>query len=105
MKPYTRHIFVCLGKRCSARGSEAILDNLKKRIKGGSLEGVRVTKTGCMKVCKETEVEGDYSPVVVIYPDGVWYRNVTTGDVDEMIESHIRKGEVVERLLHHKLPH
>ncbi len=105
MKPYTSHIFVCLGKRCSKRSSEAILDDLKKRIKGGSLEGVRVTRTGCMKVCKETEVEGDYSPVVVIYPDGVWYRNVTTGDLDEIMESHIKKGEAVERLLHYRLPH
>lgn len=105
MKPYTHHIFVCLGKRCAKRSSEAILDDLKKRIKGGELEGVRVTKTGCMKVCKETEVEGNYSPVVVIYPEGVWYRNVTAGDVDEIIESHIKKGEAVERLLHHRLPH
>lgn len=99
MKPYKHHIFVCLGKRCLERGSEEVLDDIKGRVKRGELPGVRVSRSGCLKVCRETEAEGEYSPAVVIYPEGVWYKNVTVGDVDEIIERHIKGKKVVERLL------
>ncbi|MBI5344451.1 MAG: (2Fe-2S) ferredoxin domain-containing protein [Deltaproteobacteria bacterium] len=103
MKPYRLHIFVCEGKRCSARGSEEVREYLKERIKGDGVIGVKVSKSGCLKVCKETGVEGEFSPAVVVYPQGVWYKNVTKSGIDEIIERHVKKGEVVERLLLYKL--
>ena len=103
MKPYRHHIFVCLGARCSARGSEEILNGIKGRIKKGELHGVRVSRSGCQKVCRETEAVGEYSPAVIVYPEGVWYRNVTPGDVDEILKRHIQGGEAVERLLFFKM--
>ena len=103
MEDYTRHIFVCLGKRCSKKGADGLLDAFKARKKDRSLEVARLTRTGCMKLCKETGVEGEYSPVVVVYPEGVWYGTVGTGDVDEIIEEHINNGRVVERLVRYRL--
>ncbi len=104
MKPYRLHIFVCQGKRCAARGSEDILDALKERIKSEDIKDVKVSKSGCLKVCKETDTEGEYSPAVVVYPEGVWYRNFKVTDIDELISRHVKKGEVIERLLHYRMP-
>lgn len=104
MNPYRLHIFVCLGKRCSAKGSEDLLADIKDRIKQEGLKGeVKVSRTGCLQVCKETQIEGEYSPAVVIYPEGVWYRNVASADIDDIVERHVKKGEIVERLLHFRL--
>ena len=104
MKPYRLHVFVCEGKRCAARGSEAIYEDMKTKVKGSSLKGeVKVSRSGCLSVCKETDEEGQFSPAIVIYPEGTWSRNVAASDVDEIIEKHLRKGEVVERLLHYRL--
>lgn len=104
MNPYRLHLFVCLGKRCAARGAEEILEAIKEKIKAAGLKSeVKTSRTGCMNVCKETSMEGDLSPAVVIYPDGVWYRNVTLSDVDEIVEKHLKKGEPVQRLLHFKM--
>ncbi len=103
MKPYRIHLFVCLGKRCLAKGSEEILEELKGRIKALGLKDVKVSRSGCLSVCKETETEGEYAPALVVYPEGVWYRNVVRADLDDIIEMHVRKGIVVERLLHYRL--
>jgi len=53
---------------------------------------VMVTITGCFGIC-------DKGPIVVIYPEGAWYGNVTVEDVPEIVESHLEGGKKVERLL------
>ncbi len=102
MEDCVRHIFVCVGDRCTDKGANELLDAFKARKKDGSLEVARLTRTGCMKLCKDTDTEGEYSPVVVVYPDGIWYGNVGIGDVDEIIEEHINKGNAVERLVRYR---
>ncbi len=104
MKPYRLHLFVCQGKRCSARGSEEVYHTLKDRIKSEGLKDVKVSKSGCLKVCKETGNEGEFCPALVIYPEGAWYKNFTEKEIDEIVEKHVKKGETVERLLLFKLP-
>jgi NADP-reducing hydrogenase subunit HndC len=106
IKPYKSHIFVCFSERCAARGSEAILGEFKRRIKAGSFSeagGVRVSRTGCLKLCRETEVAGENSPGVIIYPEGVWYARVKVEDIDEIVESHIKGRTVVERLCYYRM--
>ena len=101
MNPYRLHVFVCLGKRCVARGAEELLETVKEKIKAAGLKPeVKTSRTGCMNVCKETSEEGEFSATMVVYPDGVWYRNVTAADVDEIVEEHIKNGRTVKRLLH-----
>ncbi len=98
---YTRHIFVCTNRRkdddpkgsCAQKGSEEIRELFKRELHERGLKAkVRANKAGCLDVC-------EHGPNVVIYPEGVWYSRVKKEDVVEIIEKHIIRGEVVERLL------
>ncbi|HHL39080.1 MAG TPA: (2Fe-2S) ferredoxin domain-containing protein [Deltaproteobacteria bacterium] len=103
MKPYRLHVFVCQGKRCRAKGAEAFSDALKERVRAEALDDVIVSKSGCVKVCKESEPEGLLSPAVVVYPEGTWYRGITAAELDEFVERHLKRGEPLERLVHFRL--
>ncbi len=98
---YARHIFFCLNQRtngedcCANHGAQAAFEHCKARVKAEGLAGVgqvRVNKAGCLDRCAG-------APVAVVYPEGVWYSYVDTGDIDEIIDSHLKHGQVVERLL------
>jgi (2Fe-2S) ferredoxin len=101
MQGFKKHIFVCINERaqddprgcCSAKGSKQIQEHFSSEVKRRGLKGiVRANKAGCLDHCAR-------GPSVVIYPEGVWYTVRTPGDADEIMERHIEKGEVVERLL------
>ena len=101
MPPFQRHIFVCVNERppdnpkgcCLAKGSQQVRDLLKDGLRARGIHKiVRANSAGCLDAC-ETGTS------VVIYPEGIWYARVTAADVDEIIERHIIRGEVVERLL------
>jgi (2Fe-2S) ferredoxin len=67
---------------------------MKRRCKELGIHGhgqIRINSAGCMDRC-------DQGPVVVVYPEGVWYTYVDNDDLDEIIASHLQGGEVVERL-------
>jgi (2Fe-2S) ferredoxin len=98
---YQRHIFFCLNDRekgeqsCAHQGAKAGFDHCKSRVKAEKLAGpglVRVNKAGCMDRCAG-------GPVAVVYPEGTWYSYVDTDDIDEIVDSHLKRGKVVERLL------
>ena len=101
-EPYfQRHIFFCLNERkngencCAMHNAKAGFDRCKSRIKQLGLAGagqVRVNKAGCMDRCAG-------GPVAVVYPEGVWYTYVDEADIDEIVDSHLVHGRVVERLL------
>lgn len=99
---YRHHVFFCLNRRdegegrpcCAARGAQEAQEHAKKRIKEMGLNGpgkVRINKAGCLDRCEE-------GPVVVVYPEGVWYTYVDKEDIDEIIDSHLVNGKAVERL-------
>ncbi len=101
MSYYRHHIFFCLNQRDDARPSCAehdaakMQEHAKKRCKQLGLLGpgqVRVNKAGCLDRCEE-------GPVAVVYPEGTWYTFVDKEDIDEIVESHLRDGKIVERLL------
>ena len=101
MNYYERHIFFCLNQRtngegcCADHGAQAAFDHCKVRVKNEGLAGpgkVRVNKAGCMDRCAG-------APVAVVYPEGVWDTYVDTSDIDEIIDSHLVGGRIVERLL------
>lgn len=98
---YGRHIFFCLNERkngedsCSQHNAQQGFDRCKTRVKQAGLAGpgkVRVNKAGCLDRCAG-------GPVAVVYPEAVWYTFVDEQDIDEIVDSHLRDGEVVERLL------
>ena len=98
---YERHIFFCLNERkngeacCADHQAQAAFDRCKQQVKEAGLAGpgkVRVNKAGCLDRCSA-------GPVAVVYPEGVWYSYVDADDVDEIVESHLKNGQVVTRLL------
>ncbi|MGE5517615.1 MAG: (2Fe-2S) ferredoxin domain-containing protein [Bacteroidota bacterium] len=103
-KPYFRlHVFMCTNRRpdgnrrgsCAARGAEPLRDYLKARTKElGLVDGVRINSAGCLDRC-------ELGPVMVIYPEGIWYSFHTHEDIDEILDTHLLKGGRVERLMLH----
>lgn len=97
-KPFYRaHIFVCTNRReegkqcCAASSGEALRDYMKTRAKELKLADVRVNTAGCLGRCAN-------GPVMVVYPEGVWYSPKSEADVEEILTSHIQQGKVVDRL-------
>lgn len=100
MSYFKRHVFFCLNERddgsaCCARHDAAGMQAYaKQRVKQLGLAGegkVRVNKSGCLDRCDE-------GPCIVVYPEAVWYTYVDKHDIDEIVERHLVKGEIVERL-------
>lgn len=87
-----KHILVCQGTGCTSSKSPQILDNFKKIIEEKGIKNVRVIKTGCFGLCAK-------GPIVIIRPEDTFYAQVTPEDCEEIIQSHIVEGKVVERLL------
>lgn len=98
---FRRHIFFCLNERsngeacCAQHQAEAAFDHCKRQVKAAGLAGpgqVRVNRAGCMDRCAA-------GPVAVVYPEAVWYSYVDLADIDEIVESHLKNGRIVQRLL------
>lgn len=98
---YQRHIFFCLNERpngeacCAQHDAQAAFERCKSQVKAADLAGpgqVRVNKAGCLDRCAA-------GPVAVVYPEAVWYSYVDASDIDEIVESHLKNGQVVQRLL------
>ncbi len=100
MSYYNKHVFFCCNQRdngkqcCNDAGSSGLRDYAKGRIKALKLAGegkVRINQSGCLDRCEE-------GPVMVVYPEAVWYTYVDQSDIDEIIDQHLVNGRVVERL-------
>ncbi len=100
-KPYYEaHVFCCTNRRPSRpsarllrrEGGEALRDHMKSRAKALGLKNVRINNAGCLDRC-------ELGPTLVIYPEGVWYTVPTKEDIDEVLETHLVKGDRVERLM------
>ena len=87
-----KHILVCHGTGCTSSKSPQILENFRKILKEKNIENVRVIQTGCFGLCAK-------GPIVIIRPEDIFYAMVKPEDCQEIIERHIQKGEIVERLL------
>ena len=87
-----KHILVCGGTGCTSSHSGKIIEKLNEQIKEKNLENVRVVRTGCFGLCAR-------GPIIVIRPEDTFYAMATEDDVEEIIDKHIIKGEIVERLL------
>jgi (2Fe-2S) ferredoxin len=101
MEPYSRHILVCTGAFCSpdqrGRTLYALLPTLLDR--AGLLFGPGRVKRGecpCLGVCTS-------GPIVVVYPDGVWYADVTPELLARIVAEHLKEGRVVEEAVFHRL--
>jgi (2Fe-2S) ferredoxin len=100
MSYYRCHVFFCCNQReapeacCANHDAAGMQAYAKQRIKALGLNGkgsVRMNKSGCLDRCAE-------GPVLVVYPDAVWYTYVDRSDIDEIIDAHVIGGRIVERL-------
>ena len=99
MSFYERHVFFCTNERegracCQDHGADEARAHAKARVQAAGLAGpggVRVNKAGCLDRCEE-------GPVLVVYPEGVWYSYVNSADIDEIVDEHLIHGRPVDRL-------
>jgi (2Fe-2S) ferredoxin len=97
---YKHHVFFCCNQRtngeacCQDHGAQDLRDYAKKQVRSLGLSGegkVRINQAGCLDRC-------ELGPVIVVYPEEVWYTYVDKSDIDEIVEEHLKNGRVVERL-------
>ncbi|EAX48146.1 NADH dehydrogenase (quinone) [Thermosinus carboxydivorans Nor1] len=105
MEHIRAHVLICAGTGCVSSGSKKVEAALRAELARTGLDKeVKVVETGCHGFC-------EMGPIVIVYPEGVFYCRVQESDVPELVESHLYKGRVVERLLyrepvsHEKIPH
>jgi (2Fe-2S) ferredoxin len=100
MAPFERHVFVCLNVRpegaprpsCTSDGKSELLTQLQTASKAAGLGGkIRINKAGCLDQC-------EHGPVMVVYPEAVWYGHVKPEDAEEIVREHLVGGQPVERL-------
>jgi (2Fe-2S) ferredoxin len=100
MSHFKHHVFFCCNQRaegetcCNSLGATEMQTYAKDRIGALGLKGkgqIRINKAGCMDRC-------DNGPVLVVYPDAVWYTYIDQEDIEEIIQEHLVNGRVVERL-------
>jgi (2Fe-2S) ferredoxin len=101
--PIKRHVFVCNGKSCSAVGSAEVKAAFERELEARNLRygkaskgrnphgSIVLTDCGSVGFCS-------IGAAVLVYPEGVWYAQVRAEDVEEIVEEHLEKGNVVERL-------
>jgi (2Fe-2S) ferredoxin len=97
---FKHHVFFCLNQReapescCANHQAQDAWKHCKTQVKALGLHGaggVRINQAGCLDRCAG-------GPVLVVYPEAVWYTYVDKHDIDEIISSHLQQGQVVERL-------
>jgi (2Fe-2S) ferredoxin len=100
MSYFQHHIFFCTNQRaageacCNNHSASGLRAYAKERVKalGDKLQGrVRINTAGCLDRC-------ELGPVLVVYPEAVWYTYIDQEDIDEIIDEHLLHGRVVERL-------
>jgi len=100
MRKLSHHIFVCASFRskgeakgaCHKKGSSDFLPYIENELIDRGLEGVMVSSTSCMKAC-------DHGPIMIIYPDNLWYGGVENEDIIDEILDAMEDGEIVEAYL------
>jgi len=90
-------VLICGGTGCTSSGSSKLIAEFESQIeKNGLIDEVKVVRTGCFGLCA-------LGPVVIVYPDGTFYSQVQEGDVKDIVEEHLLKGRVVERLVYNEV--
>ena len=87
-------ILICGGTGCTSSGSKTLIEEFENRLaENGLSEEVKIVQTGCFGLCA-------LGPIMIVYPDGTFYTQVTVDDVAEIVEEHLLKGRPVSRLIY-----
>lgn len=93
MKSHMTHVLVCGGTGCHSSQGDEIRRLLEEKVEEKGLDNIKVTLTGCFGLCET-------GPNIVIYPEGIFYSQVKLEDIDEIVEEHFVKGNIIKRLLY-----
>ena len=94
MDIFRSHVLVCGGTGCTSSGSQKVIEAFEKHLKDKGIDKeVKVVQTGCHGLC-------ELGPVVIVYPEGVFYSRVQEEDVEEIVSEHLLKGRIVKRLVY-----
>ncbi|SHM44425.1 NADH-quinone oxidoreductase subunit NuoF [Halanaerobium congolense] len=90
---YRSHVLICTGTGCVSSGAKTIKESLEEELAANDLTNeIKIVETGCHGFCEK-------GPIMIVYPEGVFYCQVQSDDVAEIVEEHLLKGRTVERLL------
>ncbi|MDD3764700.1 MAG: (2Fe-2S) ferredoxin domain-containing protein [Nevskiales bacterium] len=97
---YRHHAICCAQQRppghphgsCATSGAHPLWGRLSEQVQSRQLADVGVTASGCLGFCQA-------GPLMVVYPEGIWYQPRTAADIDEIVQSHFVEGLPVERLI------
>ena len=76
---------------CQDKQAAAFRAYLREKVAAAGLERIRINTSGCLDRC-------EHGPVMVIYPEGVWYSPKSTEDLDEIFEKHLKHDQIVDNL-------
>ncbi|MEN6414321.1 MAG: NADH-quinone oxidoreductase subunit NuoF [Veillonellales bacterium] len=94
MEHIRAHVLICAGTGCASSGSKRVEAAMKRELAERGLDKeIKIVETGCHGFC-------EMGPLVIVYPEGVFYVRVQEEDVPEIVENHLYKGRIVERLLY-----
>ena len=90
------HVLICGGTGCTSSGSTTLRDKLAEELKAKGLEDeIKIVMTGCFGLCA-------LGPIMIVYPEGTFYSRVTVDDISEIVDEHLMKGRIVERLVYNE---
>ncbi len=99
---YNPHIFMCLEENesepgrgcCQDKGAMELFGHMRAYSKQNGVTGIRINRASCLDRC-------ELGPIMVVYPEGIWYAVRSKEDVEDIVRTHIIGGERVERLMVH----
>ncbi|MDC8756767.1 (2Fe-2S) ferredoxin domain-containing protein [Janthinobacterium fluminis] len=99
MRTHNRHVFMCVGPRCTENGlqAQAMFELMGEKIDARPELTVKRTRTHCMVACRNN------GPILVVYPEGVWYNRVDEAAVERIVTEHLVGGKEVSDLIFHRL--
>ena len=88
------HVLICGGTGCTSSGSTTLRDKLAEELKAKGLEDeIKIVMTGCFGLCA-------LGPIMIVYPEGTFYSRVSVEDIPEIVDEHLMKGRIVDRLVY-----